>query len=214
MAKGRHGGRRGGGDVGLNPNNIVSVKSLVSEREGNQKIVDEVLTVFKDTMDEYGIGIEDIQIAKLKGKSKIATMAYFDGSNIAINETYFNDKVMKQAYENCVSSGFHPSSGNKTGLQATIAHEIGHKLTDEVGVKMGFNSWVDFDKTATRIVNEARKQTNHRGVVKMASKISKYATYSNAEAIAEAFSDVYCNRKNARAESKAIMSVVNKYLKN
>ena len=64
MAKGRHGGRRGGGDVGLNPNNIVSVKSLVSEREGNQKIVDEVLTVFKDTMDEYGIGIEDIRIAK------------------------------------------------------------------------------------------------------------------------------------------------------
>ena len=30
----------------------------------------------------------------------------------------------------------------------------------------------------------------------------------------KAFSDVYCNRKNARAESKAIMSVVNKYLKN
>ena len=37
MAKGRYGGRRGGGGSGLNPNNIVSVKSLVSEREGNQK---------------------------------------------------------------------------------------------------------------------------------------------------------------------------------
>ena len=58
MAKGRYGGRRGGGGSGLNPNNIVSVKSLVSEREANQKIVDEVLTVFKDTMDEYGIGIK------------------------------------------------------------------------------------------------------------------------------------------------------------
>ena len=46
MAKGRHGGRRGGGDVGLNPNNIVSVKSLVSEREANQKIVDENLLCF------------------------------------------------------------------------------------------------------------------------------------------------------------------------
>lgn len=213
MAKGRYGGRRGGG-VGLNPNDIVSVKSLVSEREGSQKLVDEVLSVFKDTIDDYGISIEDIQIAKLKGKSKNTTMAYFDGSNIAINETYFNDKVMKQAYKDCVASGFHPSSGNKTGLQATIAHEIGHKITDAVGVKMGYKSWFDIDKTATRIVNEARKETNHRGVVKMASKISKYATYSNAEAIAEAFSDVYCNRKNARAESKAIVSVINKYLKN
>ena len=83
-----------------------------------------------------------------------------------------------------------------------------------VGVKMGNQSWVDFDKTSTAIVNEARKQTKHRGVVQMASKISGYATHSNAEAIAEAISDCYCNGKKARAESKAIKSVVDKYLKN
>ena len=57
------------------------------------------------------------------------------------------------------------------------------------------------------------KKTSHRGVVQMAAKISRYATESNAEAIAEAVSDVYCNGNKARAESLAIVSVVDKYLR-
>ena len=48
----------------------------------------------------------------------------------------------------------------------------------------------------------------------MASKISGYATHSNAEAIAEAISDCYCNCKKLRSEIKSIKSVVDKYLKN
>lgn len=48
----------------------------------------------------------------------------------------------------------------------------------------------------------------------MASKISGYATHSNAEAVAEAIADVYCNGKKAKSESKAIVNVMNKYLKN
>jgi hypothetical protein len=47
----------------------------------------------------------------------------------------------------------------------------------------------------------------------MASKISGYATESNAEAIAEAFADWKCNGKKARTESKAIVNVVDSYLK-
>ena len=47
----------------------------------------------------------------------------------------------------------------------------------------------------------------------MASKISGYARSSNAEAIAEAISDCYCNGSKAKAESKAIKSVIDKYLK-
>ena len=50
-------------------------------------------------------------------------------------------------------------------------------------------------------------------VVQMAKKISTYATHSNAEAIAEAFSDVYCNGKKAHKESQAIVNVINSYLK-
>lgn len=45
----------------------------------------------------------------------------------------------------------------------------------------------------------------------MSRKISEYATVSNAEAIAEAFTDVYCNGNKAKSESKAIMSVIDSY---
>ena len=76
--------------------------------------------------------------------------------------------------------------------------------------KMGVSG---IDNIATKIVNEARKGSGHKGVVQMASKISRYATTSNAEAIAEAFSDVYCNGSKAKKESIAIINVMNKYLK-
>lgn len=213
MAKGSRGGRRGGATGGLNPNDIVSTRSLVSERERNQEMVDETLTVFRDVFGEYGVDVEDIQLAKLKGRGNTA-IAYYDGANIAVNESYFNKKGIESAYKSCVDSGFHPSNGNKTAMEAVVAHELGHKLTDAVGAKMGNKEWLDFDKTATKIVNEARKQTKHKGVVQMASKISGYAKHSNAEAIAEAFSDVYCNGKKAKSESRAIVDVMNKYLKN
>ena len=213
MAKGRSGGRRAGGS-GVNPANIKSTKSLISEREGKQQLVDETMGVFKDVYNEYGVDVNDIQLAELTGRDRHSTLAYYDGANIAVNEAYFNEKTMNVAYQRSVESGFHPSNGNKTGLEAVVAHELGHKLTAEVGVKMGRNGWTDFDAVATDIVKEARKNTKHKGVVQMASKISGYATHSNAEAIAEAFSDVYCNGNKAKSESKAIMAVVDKYLKN
>lgn len=212
MAKGSRGGKRFGGGVGLNPANIVSTTSLISEREGQQVLVDETMEVFRDVFDEYDTIVDDIQLATLKGRDN-STLAYYDGSNIAVNKAYFNEKVMNSAYEKCVEMGFHPDKGNKTALQAVVAHELGHKLTSDVAVKMGKDGWTDFDSVATSIVNEARKSTKHRGVVQMASKISGYATHSNAEAIAEAFSDVYCNGKKAHSESKAIVDVINKYLK-
>lgn len=199
----------GGGDV--NPANIVSTRSLISEREGSQELVDETMEVFKDVYQEYGTVLGDIQLAELKGK-EMSTLAYYDHANIAINQAFFN-KNMEKAMKDSVKSGFHPKMGNKTAIQAVVAHELGHKLTTDVGVKMGLNGLKDYDAIATQIVKEARKSTKHRGVVQMASKISKYATASNAEAIAEAFSDVYCNGKKAASESKAIMNVVNKYLK-
>ena len=162
--------------------------------------------------DEYGLEYSNTRIARLKSGSN--ALAYYDGSGIAINSSYLNSERMNEAMKQCAESGFHPSMGNKTGMEAVVAHELGHALTDMVGVKMGNKQWLDFEKTSTDIVNEARKQTKHRGVVQMASKISGYATHSNAEAIAEAISDCYCNGKKARAESKAIKSVVDKYLKN
>lgn len=210
MAKGSRGGRRGGATGGLSEADILSTTSLISERERQQALVDETMEVFKDVFDEYGAIVDDIQLATLKPGS--SALAYYDGANIAVNKAYFN-KTMTSAYDKCVESGFHPGKGNKTALQAVVAHELGHKLTADVGVKMGKDGWADFDSIATTIVNEARKSTKHRGVVQMASKISGYAKHSNAEAIAEAFSDVFCNGKKAHSESKAIVDVINKYLK-
>lgn len=202
-------GRMKGGGIGAA--DIVSTTSLVSEREGNQALVDETLAVFKDVYDEYGAQVTDIQIAELKPGA--STMAYYDGDgNIAFNKAYFDSAKMDKAYAACVKSGYHPSNGKKTAMQAVAAHELGHKLTADVSVKLGMGS-LGLDSAATKIVTEARSATRHRGVVQMASKISKYATSSNAEAVAEAFADVFCNGKKARKESKAIVDVLNKYVK-
>ena len=208
--RGASSGRQGGGG-GLDPNDIISTRSLVSERENNAELVDEVLGVFRNVSDEYGYTVGDIEVAKLKPKAN--AIAYYDGANIAVNERFFNKAGLEKAYKDCVDSGFHPKKGKKTAMEAVISHEVGHALTDSVADKMGIKGLNKTDAAATRIVKEARKQTKHRGVVQMASKISGYATYSNAEAIAEAFSDVYCNGGKARSESKAIVNVMNSYLK-
>ena len=47
----------------------------------------------------------------------------------------------------------------------------------------------------------------------MAKNISGYAGHSNAECIAEAVSDVYCNGRKASAESRAIVKELNTILK-
>ena len=212
MAKGNRGGRRGGGGGGINPSDILSTKDMLSAKTpDNAQMVNDFLTVAKNLSEEYGkdSSIDSFQFAVLKPKAATA-IAYYDGSHIALNTRYADYNKMNKAYDDCVQSGFHPSRGKKSGAEAVAAHEYGHALTDAVGRKMGISN---IDKSATAIVNEARKQTNHRGVVKMASKISEYATHSNAEAVAEAFSDVYCNGKKAKKESQAIVNVMNKYLK-
>lgn len=201
-------GRYGGGG-GLSPADILSTNSFVSERH-NYDISNDVLDVFKNVNEEYGYVIGDILVAKIKSKSNNKAMAYYDGTNIGFNEAYASAKVLNKAYADCVKSGFHPSNGNKSPAEAVASHELGHALTDAVGKKMG---GLDIDRASDRIVKEAKKQTGHRGVVQMAKKISTYATHSNAEAIAEAFSDVYCNGKKAHKESKAIVNVINSYLK-
>ena len=192
----------------MSAGDILSTTSFVSERGNYQETVDEALGVFSDVKDEYGFIIDDIVMAKIDPSAN--AIAYYDGSNIGWNEKYMDKKTLDNSYADCVKSGFHPSNGNKTAVQAVASHELGHALSAEAGKKMG---GLDIDQASTRIVNEARKLTGSRGVVQMASKISRYATKSNAEAIAEAFCDVYCNGNKAHKESKAIVNVMNGYLK-
>ena len=212
MAKGSRGGRRGGGTGGVKPGDILGTSNLLIDTALDEKTRGEVVKTLKDFQDEYGLEYSNTRIARLKSGS--GALAYYDGAGIAINSSYLNSERMNEAMKQCAESGFHPSMGNKTGMEAVVSHELGHALTDMVGSKMGITGINLTNESATAIVNEARKQTKHRGVVQMASKISGYATHSNAEAIAEAIADCYCNGKKAKSESRAIKSVVDKYLKN
>ena len=202
-------GRAKGG--GLNPANIKSSEDMVSARANYQAAVDDVLTVSRAMRDEYGqeTVVDQFFISEITGKDA-NTLGYYGSGIIGMNERFMDVEAMNGAYDDCVTSGFHPSRGNRSGIEAVAAHEYGHSLTDSVGRAMGIS---DIDEAATRIVNEARRNTGHRGVVQMARKISEYATSSNAEAVAEAVADVYCNGNRARRESRAIVDVCNSYLK-
>lgn len=209
MAKGNRGGRREGTGKGVNPANISNVQNLISQRETKQSEVDQTLTVLRDMQNEYGVNV-DTFTANVGG-ADAGVLAFCDGNgDITINTSYFNTKKMDNAMKDCVDSEWHPSLGNKSGIESVVAHEFGHTLTHKAGIKMGE---YDMDKISTIIVKEARKITGDRGVVIMARKISRYATSSNAEAIAEAVCDCYCNGNKAKAQSKAIKSVLDKYLK-
>lgn len=105
-------GWSGGGNE--NPG-IQSTTSLVSERERKQKEVDDTLAVLRDIYEEYGVNVADVQLATMTNN---LVMAYYDsGDNLAVNNTYFDDKKMAKAYATAVKEGYHPNNGNKTAMQ-------------------------------------------------------------------------------------------------
>lgn len=204
------GGRFGkGGGRGVQ---ILSTTSLVSDRERRPAEVDQALTVARDILNQYGLEVDDLEIATLGAKDQ-SVMAYYgaDGK-LAYNENYFDAQKMNGVYDATVNSGFHPSRGNKTGIEAVVSHEMGHALTDEIGKKIGLGSW-QLDEVSDRVLKQASKNAGYKSAYKLASKVSGYATDSKAEALAEAFADVYCNGSKASKESQAIVDVMNSYFK-
>ena len=101
MAKGSRGGKRSSGGGGVNPADIKSTRELVTQRGAMQTEVDEVLTAFSNVYDEYGYVVNEIQLATIGGKSK-NTMAYYDGSNIAFNESYFSKAKIEKSYDEVI----------------------------------------------------------------------------------------------------------------
>ena len=212
MGRGSSGGNLGNSKNGVNPANIANERDLVSERERKQAEVDDVLTVARSISEEYGVEVGQFMLAEIGGKDS-GVMAYSDGTNVGFNSAYFDGKNMDGAYDACVQQGFHPSRGSKSGIEAVAAHEYGHVLTEQAAQKLGIKGGDTIDAAAKTIVDRAMAKTKHKGSVKMASQISGYAKQSNAECVAEAVADVYCNGSNAKAESKAIVSVLNGILK-
>ena len=212
MPKGGSKGRyRGGG--GVNPNNIKDPVEMISARnDSNREQIDDVLQVSREVVDEFGsdAATGGFTLATFTGKDANTLGCYMVGGGITMNAKYATNKNMDAAMDKCAEEGFHPSRGNKSGIYAVAAHEYGHSLTENARKAMGETS---FDRAATRIVTEARKTTGDRGNIIFGRKISEYATKNDAETIAEAFADFKCNGNKAKKQSKAIVNVLNKYIK-
>ena len=185
MAKGGRGGRRGGITGGVNPNDIKGTINLLIDTDLDEITRGEVTRTLKDFQDKYGLEYNNTRIANMKPGTGV--LAYYDGEGIAINNEYLNSDTMNAVYKKCVESGFHPSNGSKTGMEAVVSHELGHAVNGIIADRMGMS----LHASADRIVNEAMKNTKHKSVSTFQSKISGYAKQSYAETVAEAMADCY-----------------------
>lgn len=202
-------GGGGGGAGGA----ILGTEELVTQRGAKEAEVDEVLTVTRAFRDQYGNDVvpEELQVADIANG---AVMAYYDSmGNLAINRTYFNDTKMTSAYDDAVKDGFHPSRGNKTAMEATAAHEMGHRLADVATQRAISASSFSDGKIERKIVENAAKKINANGALGVAKQISGYAQKSYSECIAEAVADVYCNGSKASKASTAVVNELNKVLR-
>lgn len=187
--------------------NVISTTDLTSERERNPQSVDDTLSVLRDINDQYGYIINDTVVADI-GKSP--AIAYYEEgtATLGINKDYFNAEKMNASYDKCVDNRWHPPRGDKSGTEAVVSHEVGHALTEQAAK----NQNMSFDKMAEKVVGEAFKAKNRFDAQEKALKISGYAKTNNAECIAEAFADVFCNGKGAKTESQSVVNTLNKYL--
>lgn len=187
-------GRAGGGTV-----NVQRADSLISARERSPQEVDQALSVLRDVERDYGVNLADVQLATVSNRG---VMAYYDSNdNLAINHSYFDAAKMDAAYDRSVQQGFHPSRGNKSGIEAVTAHEAGHKLTAQ-------NGFGDINRTSNTIIHNASR-TLGMSASEVRRSISGYARSNNAEAVAEAFSDVYCNGARASRASREVVNELN-----
>lgn len=209
------GGASLGGGSGVNVN-IINQTDVWSyrHRPDNEPFVDAINTGVRAMQDDFPDvmdTVNSVNAAKLGGADNLHTLGFYSPADksVALNQNYTDIGKMNSVYDQAVSSGFHPSRGNKSGTEAVALHEMGHALTDHIGKKIGAT---DLDDAAKRIVDNAYKSSGGRGgTKKWAGGISGYAQKNNAECIAEAVADWYCNGNKASKQSKAIMSELRKH---
>lgn len=205
---GGRGSSSGGGGTTGGKVTILNTESMLSYPNKRDEI-NETMAAIKAVHDQYGVDLSDIQVATLASKNA-NVMAYYDSAgNLAINKTYFDSNKMNAAYDRCVNNGFHPSRGNKSGLEATAAHEMGHRLTQAASRN---DTWGQLDSTADSIVSSAAKKGGFKSTKALGKAVSGYGAKNSAEAIAEAFSDVHCNGRNASRASRLIITELNSRL--
>jgi len=166
------------------------------------------------------------QIAGI-GKSKAGIMSsrMFDDGSICIyfNPGYYsNIEEAKKIYAYGLSKGYYPEGTNWTNAGV---HELGHVAHGVIAKNNPSNDYlfqaaIDFNdnSTAKRIVAEAwnnvkKEYPKGTKVVYARRGISEYAGKNDAETIAEAFSDVFRNKDNAKPLSLEIVRLLKKELK-
>ena len=202
-------GQNLGGGSGKNIN-ILNQTDVWSARHNpnNADYVDAINTSVSRIQNDFpGImdDVNEVNSATLGGADRDGVLGFYDpqAKTVALNERYTDIRTMNDTYDASVASGYHPGRGDRTGTEAVALHEMGHALTDHLGKKLGAT---DIDDAAKQIVDNAYKNSGGRGgTVAFAKKISGYATESNAECIAEAVADWYCNGNKASSNSKAII---------
>ena len=141
--------------------NIKSTESLISARGEYPKEVDAVLAAAKDIERDYGVTANDLQIATLGGKDSQGTLGFFtpDSQNVSMNKNYMFEDRTNAAMDNAAERGFHPSRGNKTGIEAVAYHELGHS----VAYKLSGGKWgKQYDNFCTKVVEQAGKSLGYK----------------------------------------------------
>lgn len=156
--------------------------------------------------------LSEVDAGTLKGKDSSRILGFYSRSDkrIVMNAEYTDINKMNEVMDN--ARGYHPSRGDKTGVQAVAFHEMGHAVTEYVANKMGYTGVMALDQGARDIVKKAYKADKGKGGSKLwAGYISVYAQTNYSECIAEAVTDYYCNGSKASHASKAIMAELKKY---
>ena len=200
------------------PVKIISTTDVWSyrHRPDNESFVDEINMGVRNIQSDFPDimqFVKTVSAAELAGMDRQRVLGFYGQGEVALNQNYTNIDKMNRVYDAAVSSGYHPGRGDKSGTQAVALHEMGHALTDHIAQKMGITGPAALHQAAKRIVDAAYRATKGTGGTKAwAGSISGYAQESNAECIAEAVADHYCNGSNASAASKAIFEQLKKHI--
>ena len=107
----------------------------------NEPFVDSINGSVRDIHDDFPGIMDDVSVvnsATLGGADKVQTLGFYsrDSQSVSLNDNYTNVNKMNSIYDASVKAGYHPSRGDKNGVEAVTYHEMGHALTDHVAKKM------------------------------------------------------------------------------
>ncbi len=171
-----------------------------------------------------------IQAASLRLSGRMNSGASYAGTTVD-GEILLHPGVLtspdavRRSYERDVRSGYHPRG---TGPENIIIHEMGHQIeaellrrripgkTPEARARRA-EAWRS-GVVASEIVSKALDRAapgwhrNPQLAADQIGRISRYAAADASETVAEAISDYYSNRRNARPLSKEIWRVAKEEL--